>query len=39
MPPTLHSVRRNHPTYELLNETFQLIKETFEDCHAMDDDA
>jgi hypothetical protein len=39
MPPTSHSVRGNHPTYELPNEKFQLINETFEDRQAMDDDA
>lgn len=39
MPPTSHSVKGNHPTYELLNETLQLIKKTLEDCWAMDDDA
>jgi len=39
MPPTSHNERGNHPTYELPNETLQLIKETLEDRHAMDDDA
>ncbi len=39
MPPTSHNVTGNHPTYELPNETLQLIKETLEDRHAMDDDA
>jgi hypothetical protein len=39
MPPTLHNVRGNHPTNELPKETLQLINETFEDPHAMDDDA
>jgi len=39
MPPTLHSVRGNCPTYELINEIFQLIEKTLEHCWAMDDDA
>ncbi len=26
IPPTLHSVKGNHPTYELLNEILQFIK-------------
>jgi hypothetical protein len=26
MPATLHIVKRNYPTFELPNETFQLIE-------------
>jgi hypothetical protein len=38
MPPTLHIVKGNYPTFELPNDIFQLIEKSFEDLRLMHND-
>jgi hypothetical protein len=38
MPPTSHNVHGSYPTFELQNETLQLIEETLEDLHVLHGD-
>jgi hypothetical protein len=38
MPPTLHIVKRNYPTFELPYEILQLIEKALEDLRLMQND-
>jgi len=38
MPPTSHTVKENYPTFELPNDTLQLIIKSFEDIRLMHND-
>jgi hypothetical protein len=38
MPPTSHNVHGSYPTFELQNETLQLIEEALEDLHVLHGD-
>jgi hypothetical protein len=38
MPPTSHNVCGSYPTFELQNETLQLIEETLEDLRVLHGD-
>jgi hypothetical protein len=38
MPPTLHTIKGNYPTFELPNDTLQLIEESFKDLRLMHND-
>jgi hypothetical protein len=35
MPPTSHIIKGNYPTFELPNDTLQLIEESLEDLRLM----
>jgi hypothetical protein len=38
MPPTSHNVHGSYSTFELQNETLQLIEKVFEDLHVLHGD-